>query len=179
MQLNKYLVLLYISIVYLSRFVSMGIQYCSTWHCCNRCPVSMTLSYLYSNYCMKNTLGVNQINDLEDFYPSIFVFETFGTGRFFPAYLWCHCRWDIWQSRAARMGDCCQFSWKAKVKAVSAYFDPAMFLLVFSKCCFPLRLAAWQTLPNLPPLQEARSRCIFWLKDHSDAHPALRQQRLT
>lgn len=33
---------------------------------------------------MKNILGVNQISDLKDFYPSIFVFETFGMGGFFP-----------------------------------------------------------------------------------------------
>lgn len=43
----------------------------------------LTLSYLYSNYCMRNTLGMNQISDLKDFYHSIFVFETFDTGRFF------------------------------------------------------------------------------------------------
>jgi len=103
-QPKKYVILLYISIVDLSRCVSAGIWYCSPWHWQNICPVSVTLSYLYSNYCMKNILGVNRISNLKDFYPSIFGFETFGTGRFFPAYLWCHWRWDIWWSRAARMG---------------------------------------------------------------------------
>lgn len=42
----------------------------------------LTLSYLYSNYCMKNTSGMNQISDLKGFYPSVFVFGTFDTGRF-------------------------------------------------------------------------------------------------
>lgn len=84
-QPRKYSVLLYISIGDLSRCLDSQLVRHSVCDTIGIHALCLTLSYLYSNYCMKNTLGMNQISDLKDLYPSIFVFETFDTGRFFPS----------------------------------------------------------------------------------------------
>lgn len=84
-QPKKCLVLLCISTGDLSRCLDSQLMRHSVLDTIGIHALCLTLSYLYSSYCMKNTLGMNQISDLKDLYPSIFVFETFDTGRFFPS----------------------------------------------------------------------------------------------
>lgn len=116
---------------------------------------------------------MNQISDLKDFYPSVFVFETLDTGRFFPSIFVVPLRWDIWQSRAARVGDRCQFSWKTTVKAVSACLYPDMFLSA-SKFCFP-QISCLTNSSQLPTFTGVSSCCIFLSEEHSASHTGFRQ----